>query len=168
LAGSLAVAMLDYPQIHRGQIKAPVGGAAHVGLDFEFYPETYKPTALGISIKGVASSLWWDRQCNVAARDLADCGVSLVGHNALGAEDEVMKRLGHTVPLERWEDTMILLYLVHPEFTSETKSSDEDESHTRGIGFLDLWSMASLYTDLPQWKKCRGDNCSGPFAASRL
>ena len=134
----------------------------HVGLDFEFYPETYKPTALGISTEGVASSLWWDRSCDDACERMTQSDLPLVGHNALGAEDEVMRRLGHEIPLSRWEDTMILLYLLHPEFTSETKDAGDEESQTRGIGFLDLWSLASLYTDVPQWKRCRGPLCSGP------
>lgn len=27
---------------------------------------------------------------------------------------------------------------------------------------MGLWSMASLYTDLPNWKTCRGPQCNGP------
>ena len=27
---------------------------------------------------------------------------------------------------------------------------------------MGLWSMASLYTDLPNWKTCRGAHCNGP------
>jgi hypothetical protein len=79
----------------------------------------------------------------------------------------IEKETGAKIPLDRIEDTMIRHYLCNAELCKGVvKTSDEDEEgnegKSRGQGYMDLWSMSSLYTDLPQWKECRGERCDGP------
>jgi len=46
---------------------------------------------------------------------------------------------------------------------SNCKAPSKDETDDAGsLGFNSLWHMASLTTDLYNWKQCRGNNCDGP------
>jgi hypothetical protein len=38
----------------------------------------------------------------------------------------------------------------------------EDENDKGSLGLMNLWTMASYYTDVPNWKRCRSAACFGP------
>lgn len=114
-----------------------------------------------MSAGGGPVSVAWDGAARAMLDKLDRQGVTWWAHNGLTTELPLMeKELGRSIPLDRMEDTMILHYLANAELCKAGPKDEDDED--RGAGYMDLWSMASLYTDLPQWKQCRGSRCSGP------
>jgi hypothetical protein len=161
-----------YPNVIRNQIQnfEPEPGRA-VSVDFEFRPgpdqdwSNPELTIAGLCSGGDAHSAFWDDRAERKIQELDSKNVVWLGHNALTVERSIIGKLvNKEIPVERVEDTMVRHYLCNAELTkSVAKTEDEaEESTERGIGYLDLWSMASLYTDLPNWKQCRGSACSGP------
>lgn len=144
-----------------------------MSVDFEFRPgpdedwSNPELTIAGLCSGRDAHSAYWDGEAKQKIVDLDTRNVVWLGHNALTVERSIIGNLtGREIPVERVEDTMLRHYLCNAELCKgATKSSgdEEDENPEKGgAGFMDLWSMASLYTDLPQWKQCRGADCSGP------
>lgn len=127
----------------------------YVSLDFEFGRDN-APTLVGLSSGGHAGSFIPSERVTSVLRTAFDRGLLFAGHNSISADGPILdKVLGVHVPLEQHEDTMIRHYLCNADFVSMPKNKGEDDEASRGIGLLDLWSMASLYTDLPAWKQCR-------------
>ncbi len=154
-----------YPLVNNYLPTIQTLGTRLVGLDLEYIPETSKPTILGASVNDEVGSVRWSSDCVRWLNSAYNLGSTFVGHNVLDADRPIVDReLGFQTDLNRWEDTIILTYLCNSEFVSIPKSSFKDESVTeaKGIGLMNLWATAALYTDLPQWKRCRGDYCSGP------
>ncbi len=151
-----------------------------VSVDLEF--DADRPTILGVCAGGAPVSVRWNKQAEAFLRDLAhDPTVRWVGHNFIQADKPLIeKHSGVEIPLENIHDTMSLLYLGHsnlagaPKISKRIADSDDPESGSgKGVGLLGLWSLASLYTKLPNWKSCRdglrwGDEwkpavrCEGP------
>jgi len=157
----------QYPKIIRNDIGnfAMKHGRA-VSVDFEFDSNDMIPTIIGLSAGAGAHSSYYGPEGRKTLRTLESNGVTWVGHNFLTVEREIIAaETGSLVPLERMEDTMLMHYLCNAELCKGAVKGgmdDEDEDvKERGMGFMDLWSMASLYTELPQWKQCRGDHCDG-------
>jgi DNA polymerase I-like protein with 3'-5' exonuclease and polymerase domains len=159
--------MGHYPEIIRNDIgNFAMKYGRVVSVDFEFPPETMEPSIIGLSAGAGAHSAYYDKIGRDTLRTLEYNKVTWVGHNSLTVEREIIaSETGSVVPLERMEDTMLLHYLCNAELCKGAVKGgmdDEDEDvKERGMGFMDLWSMSSLYTDLPQWKQCRGEHCDG-------
>jgi DNA polymerase I-like protein with 3'-5' exonuclease and polymerase domains len=160
----------DFPPIYRDKagvlaiLKDPVAQQG-IGLDLEFNPTSGRPSILGVSNRKATSGVPWDSSL---AREVVETATRLqtpiVGHSVIGADRPILEgALGIETPLALWDDTMIRHYLCNP-FLTKTPSKEEDDSDgdSGAAGYLNLWTMASLYTDLPQWKRCRGKACSGP------
>jgi DNA polymerase I-like protein with 3'-5' exonuclease and polymerase domains len=157
---------MEYPKIIRNDIMNFTRKTPHVSVDFEFPPDTMEPSIIGLSAGAGAHSAYYDAKGRKTLRELEDAEVTWVGHNALTVEREIIAaETGSEVPLARMEDTMLRHYLCNAELCKGAVKGgmdDEDEDvKERGMGFMDLWSMASLYTDLPQWKQCRREHCDG-------
>lgn len=149
-----------------------------VSVDLEFHND--EPTILGVCAGGEAVSVPWNPAARRFLKDLAqDPTTRWVGHNFVQADRPLIeKHCDVEIPLEKIDDTMSLLYLGHSNLAGAPKiskkvSDAEDQGSDKGVGLLGLWSLASLYTDLPNWKSCRdglrwGDpwrpasKCSGP------
>jgi len=149
-----------YPTIHRDLSHVLSGPNQWVGIDWE-WDRNENPTILGLSRNGEAGSVPFSTDCVEVLDRLIDQNVSWVGHNVIDADKPVVENVtGKKIPLEKWEDTLVLSYLCNAEFASIPKSTfggdDENvDTDQKGIGLLNLWATASLYTSLPQWKKCR-------------
>lgn len=160
----------DFPPIHKDYdgFQAVLDDPSVVeglGLDLEFNSETGKPSILGIANRKAAAAIPWDaelaRACEATVRRL---GTKIVGHSVIGADRPVYEgALGVETPLELWDDTIIRHYLCNPDLNKTTgKEEEEGDGGGGAMGFMNLWTMASLYTDIPQWKICRGKACAGP------
>lgn len=134
-----------------------------LGLDLEFNPSTGKPSILGVSNRHVTGAVRWNAQLAREVVEVAEkAGVEIVGHSVVGADRPILEgALGIKTPLTLWDDTLIRFYLCNPDFC-KTPGKDEDEDDSGAMGFMGLWTMGSLYTDLPAWKTCRGKACEGP------
>jgi hypothetical protein len=165
---------VSYPNVIRNQIQnfEPEPGRA-ISVDFEFRPgpdqdwSNPELTIAGLCSGGDAHSAFWDDRAERKIQELDERGVTWLGHNSLTVERNIIQKItGREIPTARLEDSMLRHYLCNAELCKgvvKNSGDDEDEeAKERGMGFNDLWSMASLYTELPQWKQCRGTNCSGP------
>jgi hypothetical protein len=130
-----------------------------LGYDLEF--DNDRPTVIGIANRTEAASVKWSPEL---ARMVVDSGLKLIGHSIHGAEKHItQKALGITLPVERFHDSMLIHYLCNADLTkAPDKRQEEGEGGTGAGGFMNLYAAASLYTDLPQWKVCRGFSCQGP------
>ena len=133
-----------------------------VSVDFEFNPESpVPPDIVGLSSGAAAVSVPWSHAARQVMADLEREKVVWVGHNSLTTEKPIIEAvLGTSLPLDRVGDTMVLHYLCNSHLCKNAAKDDEQEE--RGAGYMDLWSMTNLYTDLPAWKSCRGAHCAGP------
>jgi DNA polymerase I-like protein with 3'-5' exonuclease and polymerase domains len=134
-----------------------------IGTDLEFNPDNGRPSILGVSSRQRTAAVPWDADL---AREVIDhaqrSGQQLIGHSVIGADKPIYEgALGIHTPLDLWDDTMIRHYLAHPDFC-KTPGKEEDDDDTGAMGFMNLWTMSSLHTDLPVWKSCRGKACAGP------
>ena len=151
----------SFKSVGRKLLTAWTPKAPYVSIDFEFNPSSHEPTIVGLSSAGECFSDEWSEEARSLLARLNAEGVIWVGHNAVTVERSLIEQLtGQQVPLDRLEDTLVLHYLCNSELCKSV-AKDEDDTE-RGAGFMDLWSMASLYTDLPVWKSCRTDHCEGP------
>lgn len=151
--------------------------AEHVSLDFEF-DKNGRPTIMGLSAGGSCVSVRWDYRCAAKLKELGNTALHWVGHNFVDADRPLVKEFaGVDIPLERVEDTIVQHMLANAYFQNvgnKRKGDNVDgDGDARGIGMLDLWSFVGLYTELPNWKKCRDglawdagyafpERCSGP------
>jgi hypothetical protein len=134
----------------------------YVSIDFEFDPESpVPPTIMGLSSGAAPMSSVYNAKSKALLAQLEQEKVTWLGHFSLSTERQIIEQeLGVKIPLDRIDDTRVWYFLANSHLTKNA-AKDEDEDD-RGQGFMDLWSMSSLYTDLPQWKQCRGLRCSGP------
>lgn len=151
-----------YPEVTRDVSHWQERPQRHVGLDFEFHPDMpAPPTVIGLSRGSCPLSVPYGRKAMELMDKLDREEVQWVAHNGLTVERKIMQaELGREIPVERVTDTMVRHYLLNAHLCKGVGKDEEDEG--KGQGFMDLWSMASLYTDLPQWKQCRGARCEGP------
>lgn len=137
-----------------------------LGIDLEFTPTGRITLVCAAEARSeddyTASSLPWEDARSLVAEAMTR-GKILTGH-ALASVDvpRICANLGLPIPpTERVFDTFLWHYLCNADFTKTKEKKDGTES--RGTGHLDLWTMASIYTDLNQWKACRGViGCVGP------
>jgi len=128
-----------------------------VFIDFEYQGD--RPTILGLCQGGRAASDSWGEHAITTLHRLEDSGAVWIGYNLIMADLPLLTRtLGR--PPEKYIDLILIYYLLNADLCKGAPKDEDDEE--RGRGYMDLWSMASLYTDLPQWKVCRGEACDGP------
>lgn len=135
------------------------------GLDFEWNVRSGRPTITGLSDGKLNVSVSYEESKPYLLEMLERYPrVVLVGHNVVGADMFVLEDEGIHVNLLQFEDTILLHWLVnmHLSKSSNKAALEEDAGEKRGRGFNNLWTMASLNTDLPNWKTCRGEACEGP------
>jgi len=157
---------MNYPTIHRSTNDIPfiytkASEQGWIGIDLEWTPDEV-PTLVSFSAQGHAVSVAWDLGWSLVKECLRD-GLKMVGHAITDADRPIIERnLGaRPYKLNQYQDTMIWHYLCNAEFC-KAGGKGKDDKESRGAGYMDLWTMASLYTDLPQWKRCRGNSCVGP------
>jgi hypothetical protein len=81
-----------------------------------------------------------------------------VAHSGLGADKPVLEGpLGITTPLNAWEDSLVIHYYANQSLTKTTAKEESDDAGA--LGYMDLWTAASLVTLLPNWKRCSGSEC---------
>lgn len=131
------------------------------GVDAEWDIRTNKPSVLGISdgerIVCVNFNKGADRFAALARGDNR-----WILHNGLQADLPVFREQGIDIDPNSVDDTILWHWLTSPNLCKTKAKSQDDESERRGAGFLNLYSMCSIYTDAPNWKACRGDLCDGP------
>ncbi len=136
---------------------AEARAAGFAGFDLEF--EGRRPTIIGIASPRSCAALPWDARLCL---EVIDSGAQLVAHAGAGADAPVVEAAtGRRVPLKRWEDSMLLHYLLGLDFAAQP-GKDEDDDDKQALGLMNLWAMASYWLDIPQWKRCRGYACDGP------
>lgn len=165
---------MTYPEVVRNQPAAFDQKAPWVSVDFEYHPNRpLDPTIMGLSSGGSVVSGFYNPAWNRLLESLEKGEVTWVGHNAIQVERAIIEaQTGLSVPIGRMEDTMVKHYLCNSQLCKGVaKTQDEEETEDdedpisvdkRGAGYMGLWSMASLYTDLPVWKTCRGLPDEGP------
>ncbi len=161
-----------YPNVVRNSPGSFVPERDWVSVDFEFpWGRPLSPTITGLSSGGFAHSGYHNDRWVKLLDDLDRGGVTWLGHNALTTEKKILEHeLGREIPLDRMDDTMVAHYLCNAELCKGVSKGEEGEDgdeqefskDKRGQGHMDLWSMSSLYTELPQWKQCRGLPNEGP------
>ena len=162
--------MISYPEVVKDAMSTFVAEKRDVSVDFEYNPPFDHPdiTILGLSSGGRPHSARWTAEAISKLGELEAKGVVWVGHNSLTVEKKIIEEelgLKYKIPIERMEDTMLRHFLCNAELCKgASKGTDEDDEDykEKGLSYMGLWSMSSLYTDLPNWKACRGERCGGP------
>lgn len=158
-------ALTEWPNVVRvaGAI-TQLYGRSPLGLDLEWGKDG-RPSILGLSDGQLSVSVPWAEGRPYLIELLRrHPNTILVGHNVVGADLFVLEGEGLTLDLANIEDTIIRHWLtnMHLSKSSGKAALEEDEGEKRGRGFNNLWTMLSLYTDLPHYKDCRESMCEGP------
>lgn len=134
-----------------------------LGMDLEFHSRTGRPSILGIASPTSCGAAPWDLKLVEQMVDEAERGrYTLIGHSVMGADRPVVEQaLGRRTPRRIWGDSMIRHYLCNAELCS-APGKDEDDDDQGAMGFMDLWSAATMCLTVPNHKACRGSECSGP------
>ena len=132
----------------------------YLGLDYEF--RSYSaPTITGIAVRDLVYGGRYDRTLHGYIKDIARGGVRLVAHSGFGADKPVFDSVeGFDSPLEWWDDSMLIHWFENSHLTKAPGKEESDDSGA--MGFMDLYTAASLVCDIPNWKECRGSACHGP------
>lgn len=135
-----------------------------LGVDFEFHTkkiagkENYSPTIIAVSSPDLTVGLKYTEELARACVRYIERGGRFVAHSGLGADKPVLEGpLGITTPLEAWEDSMVVHYYANQALTKTTSKEASDDAGA--LGYMGLWTAASLVTDLPAWKNCTGYSC---------
>jgi DNA polymerase family A len=88
---------------------------------------------------------------------------SIVGHNFLASDLPVLDSAGIRIDPNRVEDTIVRYWLTHAHLCKTTQKDADGESTRRGAGFMNLWTMLSLTTSLPNYKLCHESACDGAY-----
>lgn len=139
-------------------------GSPSLGLDLEWDLYSGKPTILGLSNGALTVSCPWEHGRDEFERLVRQSpATQWAGHNIVSADWFALRDEGVNLPLDRLEDTIIRHWLLNMHLCKTSKKASlGDDSDRRGRGFMNLWTMCSLYTDLRCWKQCRGEHCEGP------
>jgi hypothetical protein len=134
-----------------------------IGFDLEFSPSTGKPHLLGIASTKSSACIPWTNGAAEKVVSVAQAkSLPLVGHSVMDADKPVVESAcGITTQASLWEDSMIAGYLANQDWAAQPgKTEDDDDKGS--LGLMNLWTMASYYTDVPNWKRCRSAACFGP------
>lgn len=135
-----------------------------LGTDFEFSTkkiagkEYYSPTIISVSSPDLTVGLRYSEELARECVRYIERGGRFVAHSGLGADKPVLEGpLGIETPLEAWEDSMVVHYYANQALTKTTSKEVSDDAGA--LGYMGLWTAASLVTDLPAWKSCTGFTC---------
>src|SRR5712664_874695 len=138
----------------------------YLGVDFEWNIQTGNPTVIGVSDgqKSVSCDFaaGWDNF--VALLDRYPGAFTFVGHNFIRAERPILRRYGKEIRLEDVADTILWHYLTSAHLCKAGGKAlgDDAENERRGPGFMNIWTMCSIWTSEACWKFCRGETeCVG-------
>jgi DNA polymerase I-like protein with 3'-5' exonuclease and polymerase domains len=157
----------DSPELYVSREPADIEklyGKSPLGLDLEWNADGL-PRIIGLSDGKLHVSVPYAEGRIYFLRLLTKFpSTAFVGHNIVGADLAVLAKDGIHIQLNMVEDTIIRHWLVNPHLSKGTGKSalEEDEGEKRGRGFNNLGTMASIYTNLPHWKDCRLEGCTGP------
>lgn len=162
----LSYQIIPWPDISRSaESIASLVPNPYLGYDAEWNIRTQEPTILGVSdgIRSVSvkHSVGVDRFRALIQKYPK---AILVGHNFLTADLPIVEELlGRAWPLEQTFDTILLWWLTNMHLCKGVKQGEDEEGNRRGRGWLNLWTMSSVHTNLANWKDCRGATfCEGP------
>ncbi len=125
------------------------------GLDFEWNVKTGEPTIIGFASPQIAVSAPFDAGAPYL-REFIERPGRICGHNLTQAEKPILDKLRIALPYEKIDDTILLYWLTNMwACKSEGKISDSDSDY-KGRGFMNMWTMLSLYTSFPDHKVCPG------------
>lgn len=148
-----------FPQVEIGTkaVKSVVlesQSEGRTGADFEFDSRTNVPTIIGVSSLNRVAACYWDRE---TAEQLINAGTVHVGHAYIGADREVLTQATNIqLPLDRISDSMIRFWICNADLASTPKDRwGDDLTDGNAIGFMNLWSVVSMMSDLPHWKGVR-------------
>ena len=146
-----------YPRVSSNPADIPrTFSSPQRGLDFEWNIRTGRPTIVGFASPQLAVSVPFDVG-RAYLREFIERPGRIAGHNLTQAEKPILKSLGIDLPLTKIDDTIILFYLTNAHLCkAEGKLSDADSDY-KGRGFMNVWTMLSLYTPFPDHKECPGD-----------
>lgn len=133
-----------------------------LGLDLEYGPGG--PTIVGIADEKLACGAAWSDRIGHEIQRAAEDGVVFSAYAGIAADRPALRACGFDIPLESISDAMIRFWLVYAHLckTPGVRYMEEQDPEEGSYGFLGLWTAASLLTDLPVWKTCRGPACFGP------
>lgn len=133
-----------------------------LGLDLEYGPRGL--TIAGLANERLACGAAWSDRIGQEIRKAAEDGVVFSAYAGIAADRPALRACGFDIPLESVSDAMIRFWLVYAHLckTPGVRYTEEQDPEEGSYGFLGLWTAASLLTDLPVWKTCRGPACSGP------
>jgi hypothetical protein len=134
-----------------------------LGTDMEWDIQTGRPTIIGVSdgttTVSTAFDSGWPHVC--ALLDRYPGAWTFVGHNLVQAERPIFERFGRQIPLEKIQDTIAWHYLTSAHLCKAggSKKGDNNDINVRGGGFMNIWTMCSIWTSLARWKDCTGPGC---------
>ncbi len=153
----------DYPRIgrsivdfHRVIRDADTRG---LGVDLEF-SDTGQPSVLGVANLRECASIPWDARYADYMRDEARRrSIRFVGYSSVSADKKVLDNAGCVTQLDEWEDGMLTHYLANQHLCKIAYREEDDDPGS--LGFMNLWTATSLVSDVPNWKSCWQQYCSG-------
>lgn len=134
-----------------------------IGVDLEWDIDSSRPSIIGVANGDLECySVQWNPENEEKLRNILSVAKEIVGHNIITGDIPILlKNLVFPIVPERKFDTFIYFYLTNAHLCkSRSAQADDSDSH-KGGGFMNIWTMASLYTDLPNWKECR--DCHSSF-----
>lgn len=165
VAGYKPTSLAVHPWVDRreeglGQVLAP-GATPYLGIDLEF-KQNLEPTIVSITTpEKIWSGPWSHGVAEKLRAAFRDGRLEWVAHSGIAADKPVIEQaLSIRTPLSAWHCSMNTHYLCNQHLTKAPAKGESEDSGA--IGFMDLWSMASLVTDLYNYKDCRGAACDGP------
>ena len=134
----------------------------YLGLDLEFDTKTKRCSIFGLATRDKCASAPFDiNQARETIHIARKKGIKLVGFSVCGAEKEILEHnLNQELELDLFEDSMILFHLCNSHLTKSSGGKEDGEKGT--LGFINLYTCSTIYTDIPNWKMCRENECSGP------
>jgi len=153
-----------FPKVYRDEASVrrivesiPAGG--DLGIDFEFYG--LKAEILGVAGLTAAAACYWNIELGKWVAETAEArGLKYVGHSVLSADKPILEAsAGLTTPWQAWKDSLLTFWLAHHGLCKMPTKEEDTES----LGLMNLGVMGLLHTDLPQWKICRGRDCSESY-----
>jgi hypothetical protein len=160
----------DFPHVSRSPEdfrKIVLSGEAMIGLDFEFNTSTLKPSIVGVALEDRVAALKWTPDLYAVLRDGAASGSRYAGHSVIGAERPLLEKVGgEPWALDVFEDSMVTHYLANSALCKA--AGKEEDGDSGAMGFMDLWTTASMVFDTINWKVCRGIDCEGPCPTHRV
>lgn len=147
--------MRAWPSVAREPLRLRPG--VPLGIDFEWNVQTGEPTILGVSDGEATFSIPWSSSADALLRQLLVPEPVLVGHNFIPADRPFLPRPPY--PLSKIKDTILLHWLANMHLC---KAAVKEHDTAEGHGYMNLWSMMSLYSSFPYWKSCIQCDPLGP------